>query len=91
MLQVKWNFISGLEPSDQVDKVHEFLENLVDNNFPTKTVKFTNKDKPFMTKELKTIDRRRKKEWKKYGKSEKYKNLDVELKSKFKKRLHQNI
>ena len=69
--------------SEQVDLVHDLFKRKVEDYFPEKIVKISNKDKPFITKELKTLDRKRKREWKKKGKSEKYKQLNKEFKEKF--------
>ena len=74
-LKQDWNFMSTENPTKQVDLVHKYLNEKVDKFFPEKCVKISNKDKPFITSELKVIDR----------KSEKYKSLNKELKNKHKK------
>ena len=43
------------------------------------------KDKEFITAELKKLDRRKKKEWRKNGKSEKYQRIKSEFDTKYKK------
>ena len=55
------------------------------NCFQKKTVRISNKDKPFITKELKTLDRKKKKEWTKHGRSDKFLKLQKEFKTKYKK------
>ena len=47
-------------------------------------VKVSSKDKPFITNELKQLDRKKKREWKRNGKSPRYKNLVKEFKEKYK-------
>ena len=46
---------------------------------------WSNKDKNFITSELKSLDRKKKREWKKRGKSDKYLRLRAEFKDKYKK------
>ena len=48
---------------------------MVDHFFPEKTVRVSNKDKEFITKEIKILDRKKKKEWKENWKSDKYLEL----------------
>ena len=50
-----------------------------------KTIRVTTKDKPFITAELKTLDRKKKREWKSSGKSALYLQLKAEFKVKYKK------
>ena len=62
------------------------LANLLDQHCPTKTVKLRPQvDKPFITAELKKIDRQRKREYKKHGKSEKYHSVNKLFETKYKK------
>ena len=52
------------------------LTSLLDLHCPTKTVKLRPQvDKPFITEELKRLDRQRKREYKKHQKSQKYQDL----------------
>ena len=57
----------------------------VEDIFPTKTVKFSSFDKPWITAELKKLARKRKKVYRKEGKSEKYAKLLSEFEKKFSK------
>ena len=68
-----------------MENLQESLKEKVDKLFPEKTVKVSTKDKPFITKELKSLDRRKKKEWRKNGKSSKYNELKHEFLTKYKK------
>ena len=43
------------------------------------------KDKEFITAELKTLDRKKKREWSKNGRSKKYMDLKIEFQQKYKK------
>ena len=59
--------------------MQNILFHKLDEHFPVKSVKFSAKDKKWMTGELKKLDRQRKREWVKNGKSIRY----SELKAKF--------
>ena len=85
MLKQEWDFVKDKSPTEQVNLVHDLLGAKVEDFFPEKIVKLSSEDKPFITKELKSLDRKRKREWKKNGKSERYKLLNKEFKEKFKK------
>ena len=67
--------------------VHAKVEELL----PEKKVRVTKKDKEFITSELKTLDRRKKREWRKKGKSEKYLRLKKIFTEKYKKAASQFI
>ena len=55
------------------------MKTKIDVHFPVKQVKLSTKDKPFMNWELKMLDRKKKREYKRHGKSDKF----LDLKSKF--------
>jgi hypothetical protein len=57
----------------------------VDELFPDKKVRVTKKDKEFITAELKTLDRKKKREWQKNGRSELYLRLKRDFEGKYKK------
>jgi hypothetical protein len=71
-------------PTEQVGAYEKAVRDKVEAIFPEKKVKTTNKDKDFITAELKSLDRKKKKEWKKNGKSTKYLNLKKEFEEKYK-------
>ena len=75
----QWDGIENKSPNDQAKYLQEILTEKVEKIFPQKTFKISMKDKPFMTKELKQLDRTKKRVYRKQGKSIKY----MELKSKF--------
>ena len=53
--------------------------------FPEKRIRVSNKDKIFITSELKILSKRKKREWRKNGRSEKYLKLKEEFTLKYKK------
>ena len=56
------------------------------NSFcPLKTLKLSSYDKPFITHELKKLDRQRSREYQKHGKSQKYFDLKKQFENKYKK------
>ena len=81
----KWDNIKENDlPDKQVGMLQETLSRKLDGIFPTKKVKVSvNKDKPYITAELKVLDRLKMREYEKHGKSGKY----HEIKSKFDEKL----
>ena len=59
-------------PTKQEDEFQKILLHNLNLHLPTKTVHFRPQDKPFITKELKKIDRKRKREYRAHGKSSKF-------------------
>ena len=47
----------------QVAAYKEIIEKKVEQLFPEKTIRITNRDKELITAELKTLDRKKKREW----------------------------
>ena len=73
-------------PSAQVQEFENILNRNLDTFLPQKNVKIRqNFDKPFITKELKTLDRKIKREYRKNCKSEKYLLLKKSYDDKFKR------
>ena len=70
-------------PSNQALALQKILELKLDEIFPTKSVKLSNKDKKWIDCELKKLDRSKKREWCKRGKSDKYVKLKKEFDVKF--------
>ena len=61
-----WDELVNAEStSEQVKNVQAAFSDKkkLDTNLPQKTARFTNKDKPYITCELKTLDRKKKKEY----------------------------
>ena len=63
------------DPNVQVEHFQKLLLDKLDIFFPEKEVKISNVDLPFMTMELKLLDRQKKREYRKHKKSEKYLTL----------------
>ena len=60
----------------------KIVEEKVEQLFPEKTIRITNKDQDFITAELKTLDRKKKSEWSKKGRSALYIQLRKEFRQK---------
>ena len=73
-----------MEDSTDVQEAmfQETLTDVLDRTCPTKSVKLRVQDKPYITKELKTIHRQRTREYRKWGKSQKYINLTKQFECK---------
>ena len=74
-----------MAPTQQVEWVQEILTENLNKCLPQKTARFTTKDKPFLTCELKQLDRKVKNEYRKNGQCSKYTSLKGEYDQKFKK------
>ena len=87
LIEQDWTKVESKDtPEEQETALQEILTNLLDVHCPTKTVRIRpHIDKPFITRELKTLDRQRKREYKKNRKSDKYADLNNQFESKFKK------
>ena len=75
---------TGDSTSTQAIKFQKLLQEKFDKYFPTKSVKISNKDKKWINFELKKLDRAKKREWCKNGKSSKYCKLKEEFERKYK-------
>ena len=86
MCKEDWAMISKeTDPSKQVLIFEEMVQQKLDVIFPTKTVKINpNFDLPFITADLKKLDRLLKREYRKHSKSLKYKRLKEKYDKKFK-------
>ena len=74
------------DPSKQVETLSEILKNRLDTFFPQKKIKYSpNFDVPFITAELKTLDRKVKRIYRKEDKSNKYCSLKSQFNEKYKK------
>ena len=84
--QESWESLSlPTNPSDQVRHFEKLLSEKMDIIFPKKQVKFRPIDKPFITNELKVLDRRKKREYCKRGKSVKFLALKKKFQLKYRK------
>ena len=69
--------------SKQVEVMEAKLKNKLDEVLPEKNIKTSNNDKPFITADLKHLDRRKKREYRKNGQSTKYKQLKQKFDRKY--------
>ena len=82
----KWEEMKeGDSPCKQVEIFERRINEKVEEYFPQKKVKVGCDDKVFMTSELKSLKRKRMREYKKHGKSSKYLTLAKEFQTKYKK------
>ena len=82
----QWESVpEGGSTTEQVAAYEKLVMEKVDQLFPEKKIRVTGKDKEFITAELKTLDRKKKREWKEKGRSDKYMAMRKEFKDKYKK------
>ena len=75
-----WSSIpDSVSTTEQVSKFQELVSEQLDEIFPTKNIRVTQQDKAFITFELKKLDRQKKREYRRHGKSQNY----IELLTKF--------
>ena len=73
MVGQQWDNISEYSsPTEQVKTFQKLLNEKLEEYCPQKTVKLGAFDKPFITAEIKKLDRQKMREYRKRGKSEKY-------------------
>ena len=85
IVQKNWDSVKEVgDPNKQVNLMQNILFHKLDEHFPVKSVKFSAKDKKLMTGELKKLDRQRKREWVKNGKSIRYSELKAKFDQKYK-------
>ena len=81
-----WECINNEDsPSYQAQIFEKTLMKKLDDILPQKSVKVSSKDKSYITADLKKLDRLKKREYRKHGRSEKY----LKLKAKFELKLGQ--
>ena len=95
IVQEKWNTVTDAETANEkaLNLQHLLLEKL-EQFLPQKVVKFTSEDQPWVTAELKSISRKKKREYSKNRKSSKWKSLNnkfLEACKKAKKDYYTNI
>ena len=80
-----WSSISPeLSPSDQVFIFEKLVNEKLNTFCPLKEYKLSSQDLPFMTADLKSLKRKKMREYVKKGKSQKYQDLLKQFKIKFK-------
>ena len=76
LIEEDWSAVREEDSSDlQEAGFQNIVTQLLDNTCPVKTVKLRIQDKPYMTDLLKKLHRQRTREYRKWGKSPKYKRL----------------
>ena len=73
-----------LSTSELALQLQNMLNEKLEEFCPMKTMRISKQDKPFINSELKTLNRRKQREYSKNGKSEKYKTLASKFKVKYK-------
>ena len=80
-----WDTVrDDLSPSEQAQAFENIILEKLNQYCPKKEVKLSSQDKPFITAELKKLDRQRNREYLRRGKTEKYMNLKKLFDSKYK-------
>ena len=80
-----------ISPSEQVNIMQDLMNEKLDKYLPKKSARFTTQDQPYITCQLKKLDRRVKKEYSKKGSSLKYETLKAEYDEKRKKAAKSHI
>ena len=76
LVKEDWAFLTPLMTSTKlVGSFENYTRNIVEKTFPEKTVTISDRDKPYMTEELKLLRRQRMRCYIKGGRSEKYLSL----------------
>ena len=90
-----WSFLSKeMTSTELVESFQNFTGNVIENIFPEKTVTISDRDKPYMTEDLKLLRRQRIRAYRKNGRSEKYLALLKSFESKMRteaEKYHQKI
>ena len=78
--QQDWNEIYKLScVNKKAEKFEQMIIEKVDLYFPEKTIKLNENDQPWISPELKILDRQRKREYTKHKRSHKWRNLDAKF------------
>ena len=96
IIEEDWEQVKEEETAgEQEEKLQDILMTYLDKACPTKTVKLRETDKPFITNRLKELDRQRKREYGRKGKTVTYHRINddfnAKLKSEEKKYLEKNV
>ena len=87
-----WDCLDSNQSTDeQVAAMQELMTTKMDSIFPTKQVKLSLKDKPYITCQLKQLERQKMREYRKHGKSERYSNLKSRFDKKLKKAANDHL
>ena len=75
---------NSLSPTAHAQELQSLLMGKLDELCPTQTMRVSAQDKPFINKELKTLNRKKQREYNKHGKSAKYTQLAATFSRKYK-------
>ena len=85
MVSESWDAVrQGSSPTEQARIFEDLFFNNLNKYCPVKEMKIGSQDKPFINAELKKIDRRKRREYQKRGKSEKFLELKKQFDQKYK-------
>ena len=96
IIDEQWDcIVPGSKPADQAVALQQMLEIKMDEIFPTKTVKLSNKDKCWANAEIKLLNRQKQRIYCKEGKSTKYNEIlekyEIKCKEAAAKYLEKNV
>ena len=90
-----WSFLAPeMTSTELVDSFEKHTSNLIEKTFPEKSITVSDRDKPYITEELKLLRRQRQRVYRKSGRSAKYLELVQKFDQKIKleaKKYHQKI
>ena len=85
IVQENWeSVIEAKSASEQAQTLHIMLNSKLDEVFPKKSFKLSQKDKKWIDANLKKLDRLKKREWQRNGKSQRYLDLKSRFDAKYK-------
>ena len=73
-----------IPPTEQAQHFQDFLMSKLDELCPIKSFKLSSQDKQWVNGEIKSLNRRKMREWRKRGKTKKYDNLLKQYEEQFK-------
>ena len=71
-----------------VSKFQNFMDKMIADTFPSKTITISSEDKPWFNEELRSLKRARLREYNRHGKSQKYLELQTKFSNKFQNEFH---
>ena len=85
LLSVSWSAVYSKDSTtDKVETLDMMLDEMVSIAFPVKSFRKNNFDLPYITAEIKLLARRKKQEYRRHGRSDKYRRMSVTYKEKIK-------
>ena len=96
MLSEKWDTVfKATNPTEKVSEMRILINEKVNEYFRVKVYKISNQDLPYITQELKKLDRHKRREHKRHGKTAKFKVLKEDFERKLKieatRYIHKNV